>query len=44
MCIIGDNEVANNSITVRKRNGDNIGEKSVDELISFLKEEISTRR
>lgn len=44
MCIIGDNEMANSSVTVRKRNGENIGEKSVEDLISFLAEEIKTRR
>ncbi len=44
MCIIGDKEMENNTVTVRKRNGDNVGEKSLDELISFLKDEIIARR
>lgn len=44
MCIIGDKEMENNTITMRKRNGENIGEMPVEKLITFLKEEISNRR
>lgn len=44
MCIIGDKELENNTVNVRKRNGDNIGEMTLDRLIEFLKDEISNRR
>ena len=42
--IIGDKEVEDNKITVRRRNGENIGPFTFDELISFLSEEINSRR
>lgn len=42
--IIGDKEVAENRLTVRMRKGDNIGPYTLDELISFLREEINLRR
>jgi threonyl-tRNA synthetase len=42
--IIGDNEVEDNKITVRRRNGENIGPFTFDELTSFLLEEINSRR
>jgi threonyl-tRNA synthetase len=42
--IIGDNEVEDNKITVRRRNGENIGPFTFDELTSFLSEEINSRR
>ncbi len=44
MCIIGDKEMENNTLTIRRRNGENIGEMSVEKLIAFLKDEISDRR
>ncbi|RJR18988.1 MAG: threonine--tRNA ligase [Nitrospiraceae bacterium] len=44
MCIIGDKEMENNTINIRKRNGDTVGEMTIDELISFLKDEIINRR
>lgn len=44
MCIIGDKEMENNTINIRKRNGDNVGEMTIDKLIIFLKDEISNRR
>ncbi len=44
MCIIGDKEMANNTLNVRKRSGENSGEMSVEQLLSFLKKEISDRR
>jgi threonyl-tRNA synthetase len=44
MCIIGDKEVANNTVNIRKRDGKNIGEMSVKELIAFIKELILNRR
>jgi threonyl-tRNA synthetase len=42
--IIGDKEVSENSVTVRRRNGENIGPFGVEQLISFLEEEINRRR
>jgi threonyl-tRNA synthetase len=42
--IIGDKEVEDNKITVRRRNGENIGPFTFDELTSFLSEEINSRR
>ncbi|TAN40922.1 MAG: threonine--tRNA ligase [Nitrospirae bacterium] len=42
--IIGDKEMAEGRISVRKRNGENIGPFTIEELLSFLKEEINSRR
>ena len=44
MCIIGDKEMENNTINIRKRNGENVGEMSIDKLTTFLKDEIFNRR
>ena len=44
MCIIGDKEIENNTVTIRKRNGDNVGEMNIDKLTEFLNAEISGRR
>jgi threonyl-tRNA synthetase len=44
LVIIGDNEVRDNKITVRKRNGENIGPFLVDEFIDILREQITSRR
>jgi threonyl-tRNA synthetase len=42
--IIGDKEVSEDRIMVRRRNGENIGPFSAEELISFFEEEINSRR
>jgi threonyl-tRNA synthetase len=42
--IIGDKEEAEDKVSVRRRNGENIGPFNVEELISFLNEEINSRR
>lgn len=42
--IIGDKEVAENKLTVRMRKGDNLGPFTLEELTSFLQEEINLRR
>ena len=42
--IIGDKEVAEDKVMVRRRNGENIGPFTFDELLSFLIEEINSRR
>jgi threonyl-tRNA synthetase len=42
--VIGDKETEQNSVSLRKRNGENVGPFTFDELISFLREEINLRR
>ena len=42
--IIGEKEISENKIMLRRRNGENIGPFSLDELTSFLYEEINSRR
>lgn len=44
LVIIGDREIAEGRITVRKRNGENIGPFGPEEFLSMLKEEIKLRR
>lgn len=44
MCIIGDKEMEKNTVNIRKRNGDTIGEMSVENMITSLREEIDDRR
>ena len=44
MCIIGDKEISGNAVNIRKQDGENIGEMTNDELVAFLKDEISNRR
>ncbi len=40
MLIVGDNEQGNNSVSVRLRNNENLGEKSFEEFIEYSKGEI----
>ncbi len=44
LVIIGDNEIEAQTITVRKRDGENIGPFPVEEFIGILNKEISSRR
>lgn len=44
LVIIGDKEIAENKITVRKRNGENIGPFAIDEFIGIIKKEIDSRQ
>ena len=44
MCIIGDKEMENNTVTIRKRNGDPLGEMSSSGLMNFIRDEIAKRR
>lgn len=44
LVIIGDKEVEQQKVTVRKRDGENIGPFTFDEFYSLLEEEISGRR
>ncbi|MEW6602965.1 MAG: His/Gly/Thr/Pro-type tRNA ligase C-terminal domain-containing protein [Nitrospirota bacterium] len=41
---MGDKEMENNTLNIRKRNGDNVGEMTIDQLIIFIKDEIFNRR
>jgi len=43
LVIIGDKEVSENTVTVRKRSGENIGPFTVTELLEILKEKITTK-
>jgi threonyl-tRNA synthetase len=44
LVIIGDKEIAEEKITVRRRSGENIGPFTVDEFIRIIEEETKTRR
>ncbi|GBE03146.1 threonine--tRNA ligase 1 [bacterium BMS3Abin09] len=44
MCIIGDSEVTNNTINIRKKDGTSIGEMPLDQFAALLKDEILNRR
>ena len=44
LVIIGDKEIAENKITVRKRNGENIGPFTIEQFIDIIKDEINTRK
>ncbi|MCX5717772.1 MAG: threonine--tRNA ligase [Nitrospirae bacterium] len=43
LVIIGDKELDENKLTVRKRNGENMGSFTMDELIQMIKTEIGSR-
>lgn len=43
LLLIGDKEVLENSVTIRKRNGENAGTFPIDEFIKNLKEQINNR-
>ena len=40
MLIVGDNEQSNNSVSIRLRNNENLGEKSLAEFLEYSKEQI----
>ena len=42
--VVGDKEMEQGLLSLRKRNGENVGPFAIDELISFLCEEINLRR
>ncbi len=42
--IIGDKEVSEEKITVRRRSGENIGQFTIDEFINIIKEEIKNKK
>jgi threonyl-tRNA synthetase len=41
--IIGDKEISEKKLTVRKRTGENIGPFTVDEFIGIIREKIKTK-
>ena len=43
MIIAGDKEVEENTVSVRSRKKGDLGSKTVDEFIKFIKEEIDTK-
>lgn len=43
LVIIGDNEISDQKVTVRKRTGENIGPFNIDEFIGILKEKINSK-
>jgi len=44
LVIIGDKESAENKLTIRKRNGENIGPFEIEELVRMLKSEIDSKQ
>jgi threonyl-tRNA synthetase len=44
LVIIGDKEVSDNKITVRKRSGDNIGPFTIEEFIGIIKEQVNSKQ
>jgi len=44
MCIIGDREMDNKRLSVRKRDGESRGELSMDEFIHMIEQEVKDRR
>ena len=44
LCIIGDKEISDNTVNIRKRNGETLGEMSLDNFITLLKNEDKERR
>lgn len=44
MCIIGDKEMNNKTLSIRKMDGKTIGELSIDEFIKILEQEVKERR
>ena len=44
LVIIGDKESAENKLTVRKRNGENMGPFTIDELIEMIRGEVNGKQ
>lgn len=44
LMLIGDKEISDNKITLRKRNGENLGTFSIEEFIKNISEEINNRQ
>ena len=41
MIVVGENEVKNNSISIRRHHGDDIGEMKIEEFVDIVKNEVS---
>ena len=41
MIVVGENEVKNNSVSIRRHHGDDLGEMKVEEFVDIIKKEIS---
>ena len=41
MIVIGENEVKNNSVSIRRHHGDDLGEMKIEEFVDIIKKEIS---
>lgn len=44
MLTIGDNECEGKTVAVRRRNGEDLGSMSIDELVALLTEEVATKK
>lgn len=44
LAIIGDKEIAENKVTVRKKNGENMGPFTIDEFIRIITEQVRSRK
>lgn len=44
LCVVGDREMASNTVNVRTRKGENLGEMTVEKIKTILNEEITKRR
>jgi len=41
MIVVGENEVKNNSVSIRRHHGDDLGEMKIEEFVDIIKKEIS---
>ena len=41
MIVVGENEVKNNSVSIRRHHGDDLGEMKIEEFVDIVKEEVS---
>ena len=41
MIVVGENEVKNNSVSIRRHHGDDLGEMKIEEFVGIIKKEIS---
>ena len=41
MIVVGENEVKNNSVSIRRHHGDDLGEMKIEEFVDMIKKEIS---
>jgi threonyl-tRNA synthetase len=41
MIVVGENEVKNNTISIRRHHGDDLGEMKIEEFVDIVKNEVS---